>query len=294
MNEVTNVDATLLRCFVAVIDSGGFTAAGERLGLTQSGVSVRMRRLEDELDTRLLVRTSRRLELTGEGELLLGYARRILDLNDELVGRLKNPDLTGLLRIGVADYLAPISLGRILKRFRTAFPKMRMQILTGLGQTLTPAFDRGDLDLLIAGEGETLTDGQALFEEDLVWTGSNDGLSDGGTISLVTLPLPCRFRRAAIDVLERQNRPWTVSLQSESISGVHEGLRAGLGVSVLPVSAVPDDLERLSPPAAFDPLPSLELHAFSPKRRNRAADIFVEFLTEELLESSTMRRRLAA
>src|SRR5688500_11296172 len=98
-----DLDSDLLRCFVAVADARGFTAAGELIGLTQSGISVRIRNLEDRLGRRLFDRTSRQVNLTEDGELLLSYARRMVDLNDEAIGRLTGGQTQGPLRIGLAD-----------------------------------------------------------------------------------------------------------------------------------------------------------------------------------------------
>src|SRR5262245_26466959 len=99
-----DLDFDLLRCFLAVAEAGGFTAAGERIGLTQSGISVRIRRLEERLGRRLLERNTRHVSLTEGGELFLSYARRMVDLNDEAVGRLRGGLAEGRLRLGIADY----------------------------------------------------------------------------------------------------------------------------------------------------------------------------------------------
>ncbi len=105
-----------LRCFIAVADAKGFTAAGEAIGLTQSGVSVRIRRLAEGLGARPLERSSRAVVLTPEGEVLLGCARRLLDLNDETVRRLRGLWAEGLLRLGIADYFAPDHLPALSPR----------------------------------------------------------------------------------------------------------------------------------------------------------------------------------
>src|SRR5215475_13211805 len=123
-----DLDCDLLRCFVAVAETRGFTAAGALIGLTQSGISVRIRNLEERLDRRLLDRTSRSVALTEAGELFLGYARRMIDLNDEAVGRICGPAAEGRLRLGIADYVLPRLLPNLLGRFARQQPGVKMEL----------------------------------------------------------------------------------------------------------------------------------------------------------------------
>src|SRR3974390_3154225 len=95
----TNLDIDLLRSFAAVADSGSFTAAGELVARTQSAVSLQVKRLEDCLGQKVFERTSRSLALTSAGETFLGYARRILALNDESVRRIAEPPVIGPVRL---------------------------------------------------------------------------------------------------------------------------------------------------------------------------------------------------
>src|SRR3712207_7286053 len=96
--RIPDLDLDLLRCFVTVAERGGFTAAGTALGLTQSAVSLKVKRLEELVRRRVFERTSRSIALTRDGETLLAYARRILALNDEAVRRLVAPPVAGRLR----------------------------------------------------------------------------------------------------------------------------------------------------------------------------------------------------
>lgn len=277
-----DIDTALLRCFVAVVDAGGFTAAGDKTGLTQSGVSVRIRRLEQQLQVQLLHRTSRAFELTPQGDILLGYAKRLLSLNDEMVERLTESDLSGRLRIGVAEYLAPLTLHRILHRFRSHYPQIRLEVVIGLGQNLAPEFERGDLDLAVAGADAINKDGEPLFEEEMNWvSGPNWFPGKDDVVKLITLPAPCRFRLAAINSLEAQGRHWEVSLVCSSVSGVQQGLRAGFGLSVLPMSSIPADLRQTRPIEYFGPLPRHRIHAFR-KASNPMVERFLDYLTDEL------------
>lgn len=96
-----NLDLTALRSFVAVADCGGVTRAAGALNLTQSAVSMQLKRLEESLDTKLLDRSSRQISLTAAGEQLVSYARRMLELNDEVYARLTATEFEGEIVLGV-------------------------------------------------------------------------------------------------------------------------------------------------------------------------------------------------
>src|ERR1700710_3130107 len=97
------LDPDLLKAFVAVADHRSFTRAASMLNRTQSAVSMQIKRLEDRLGVELFHRTKVNVELSSAGEGLLGYARRILVLNDEAVGRVWDHKVEGFVRIGVMD-----------------------------------------------------------------------------------------------------------------------------------------------------------------------------------------------
>lgn len=276
-----DIDTDLLRCFVAVAETRGFTAAGERLGLTQSGVSVRIRRLEERLQAHLLVRTSRSVGLTAEGELLLGYARRLLDLNDEIVRRFTLPAATGHLNAGVADYVVPNRLQGLLARFRKHYPRISLAITIGLGMDLLPRIEKGELDVVIAAAAESPIPSRPLYAEPLVWCAPEGwALAADEPIPLACLPAPCSQRRAGIAALDRAGYLWQASYTSTSVAGVQAAVRAGLGIAVLPVSAVDADMRRLTAKEGFPALPDSEIVAFLRQPESEPARAFVRFFED--------------
>ncbi|WP_148050780.1 LysR family transcriptional regulator, partial [Pseudomonas chlororaphis] len=142
-------DPVLLRSFVAVVDCANFTRAAERLHLTQSTVSQQVRRLEESLDCQLLDRDQRRVVATAEGERLLGYARRILALNEEASDVLLHQQSEGVLRLGVPEDFAAERLMPLLSRFGQDHPGVRLEVTSGLGPELTRLYRRGEFDLLL-------------------------------------------------------------------------------------------------------------------------------------------------
>src|SRR5262249_31224538 len=121
------------------------------------------------LGRRLLDRTSRSVALTEAGELLLGYARRMIDLNDEAVGRIHGTAAEGRVRLGIADYALPRLLPTLLGRFARLQPGIKMELRTGLSADLRPAYDHGELDLAIVARGQVFKGGELLYRDQIIW-----------------------------------------------------------------------------------------------------------------------------
>src|SRR6185295_1306012 len=150
-------DTVLLRTFVAICDAGSFTKAAREVNLTQSAVSVHVKRLEDQVGSRLIMRNTRGVRLTEHGEILLSYARRILAVYKEAEHRLSR-DIGGLVGIGAAEYFALNTLSALLGQFSARYPAVRLQIELGIGPDISALPDEGELDLAIVsheiGEGD--------------------------------------------------------------------------------------------------------------------------------------------
>ena len=111
------LDTDLLRAFVAVAETGSFTAAAALVGRSQSAVSQKVIRLEEMLERSVFARTSRSLRLTPDGERLLVVARQMLALNDDFLRSLRRPSEIGTLRLGISENLVPTQLPKLLSRF---------------------------------------------------------------------------------------------------------------------------------------------------------------------------------
>lgn len=243
----TSVDIDLLRSFVTVVDCGGFSAAAQRLMRGQSAVSLQIKRLEERLGVRLLERTPRSLALTGEGELILEHARRMLTLNDELVARVSEPALSGLVRLGAPEDFATTHLPSVLARFAQSHPAVALEMTCELTLHLLDRFAAGELDIALVKRepsGQTAPEkGVRVWHEPLVWVaGSRDVVGEATVLPLAVSPAPCVYRKRATDALDRQGRPWRIAYTCGSLSGTLIAVRAGLGVTVLPKEMVPADL----------------------------------------------------
>ena len=261
MPGTRTLDLDLLRCFVTIAETGSFTRAGERLGRTQSTISLQIKRLEDQLGRPVLARTPRSLRLLPEGERLLGPARQLLRLNDAAIAELFEPDMTGRVRIGVPEDFATAHLPAVLSAFAKAHPLVELEVTCDLTLNLQARFHDGAFDLvLVKREPSARLEGVRVWREPLVWVG-RDQLAARGleTVPLVVSPEPCVYRKRAINALEAVGRKWRVAYTSTSLAGSQSAVNAGLGITVLPREMVPPYLTAITDDAGLPPLYDTDL-----------------------------------
>jgi len=254
-------DLDLLRCFVTIAETGSFTRAGERLGRTQSTISLQVKRLEDMLGRAVFARTARSLRLTSEGERLLGPARQLLRLNDATLAELFEPDMVGRVRLGVPEDFATAHLPAVLAAFAKAHPLVELEVTCDLTLNLLDSFHAGSFDLvLVKREPSAPLEGVRVWREPLVWV-ARDPLAVSGldTVPLVVSPEPCVYRKRATDALEAVGRKWRIAYTSTSLAGSLSAVNAGLGVTVLPREMVPPHLTAIVDDAELPPLYDTEI-----------------------------------
>ena len=238
VRNVANLEIDLLRTFAAVADTGSFTGAGEVVARSQSAVSLQVKRLEDTLGQKVFERTSRSLALTPAGTLLLGYARRILELNDESVRRIGEPPVTGVIRLGITEYFVPQELPGILGRFAAAYPGVAIEARMGLSSDLRAQLASGALDAAVV----RLPPGaraKPLWSEPYTWVAPEGlALTAGATVPLALLRAPCVQREYVLRSMKRLRRSFNVAFTGSSMSSVQAAVVAGLGVSLVPRSSV--------------------------------------------------------
>ncbi len=273
-----DTDLISLRALVAIVDEGSFSAAAKRIGRSQSAVSLQISKLEDRIEAKLFERTSRTVAITEVGEKFTAYARRILDLANEAMMSISAPDIQELLRIGFADYLAPIHLNKLLAQFKRTHPKVDLKLNLGSGVTLHKEMTEGNLDVVVAGP--EFERGQLLFKEPLVWVGPKDYQPED-IVSLIFMPPPCSYRKAAYDSLTAEKFRFEVAMEANSINGVQSGVEAGLGVSVIARSAVTDNLQVLE--GIYPQLPKTSVSAYTnPGGPELLVDRFLSCLVDGL------------
>src|SRR6056297_2448455 len=225
-----NLDLTALRSFVAVADTGGVTRAANLLNLTQSAVSMQMRRLEEALDMTLLERAGRGIALTTAGEQLLGHARRMLDLNDEIVTRLTEAGHEGQLALGVPHDIVYPHIPRILQRFHGEFPRMKVTLLSSYTRRLLEQFGRGECDVTLTTEDGCGEGGRTLATAPLVWLGAPGGTAWRSRPLRLAFEPACMFRAPVLQALQAAGIPWEMAVESDSSRTIEASLSADLAI----------------------------------------------------------------
>lgn len=280
LSSFPSIDTDVLRTFVAIADQGGFTRAGELVNRTQSAVSMQMKRLEEDvLQRKLFERDGRQVRLTPEGQVLLGYARRILKLHSEVFNTLREPHMVGLVRIGTPDDYVMRFLPGILQRFSKAYPLIQIEMHC---EASTVLMQRRDLALTVISREPGNEIGELLRTERMVWVAAPCFCVDehealplaiSGVDSFCT-----QWTRAALDAAGRDYR---LAYHSSNVAAIQAVVSAGLAVMVSMESLVTEDLRVLGSEEGFPPLPSMNLRLL---RNPAMSSPITECLADYILE----------
>jgi len=225
-----NLDMTALRAFVAVADCGGVTRAAGLLNLTQSAVSMQLKRLEQSLDRVLLDRSARRISLTAEGEQLLGYGRKMLALNDEIYARMTDHAFQGEITFGVPpDIVYPHTPG-ILQRFAAEFPRVKVQLISSNTYQLKRLYAHGDCDMILTTERDVAHGGETLTTQPLVWVGAPNGVAWKSRPLRLAFEHGNLFRGRVQEALDHAGIPWEMSVESEFFRSIEASVTADLAI----------------------------------------------------------------
>lgn len=254
-----NISSELLRTFIAVVEQDGFIKAADLLNKTQSTVSQQVKKLEQEIGVGLFSSLGRKRILTNEGEMLLGYARRMLALQDDAIASLRVSDMSGELRLGVSQGMSEGLLPMLLADFCRSNPAVRFSVETDFSLDLNARFERGEYDLILTlsmdrGEGK----GELLGVESLAWIGAEGWQWSGSReLPLAMYTGKCQFRRYSVKALERKGIPWRLMYTTSSHQGLMAAVKSGLAITARPQSAVVDGTELLGDRLGLPALPEV-------------------------------------
>lgn len=263
MSRIT-FDLDVMRSFVTGIELGSFAKAAERLGRSTSAVSAQLKKLEDQAGTPLLRKAGRGMALTEVGEVMLGYARRMLELNDEAASAVRGVQLEGRVRLGLQEDFGENVLPEVLGRFKRAHPRLRVEVHIARNAMLMQSLEAGRLDIALAWETEAnMPHAQHIQKLPMRWIGADTAqlpYEANEPIPLVVLDAPCLMRTAAIDALDRAGLAWRIVFTSASLAGTWAAVKAGLGISVRTPLGLPADLRTMdAKDAGLPALPQLGL-----------------------------------
>lgn len=277
-----NLDLTALRSFVAVAETGGVTKAANYLNLTQSAVSMQLKRLEEALDLPLLDRSGRGVVLTASGEQLLGYARRMLQLNDEIYTRLTARDYEGQLTLGVPHDIVYPAIPTVLQQFHAAFPRVRIQLISSFTNRLKQLYQRGECDVILTTEDALDGAGEVLAEVPLVWVGAQGGQAWKARPLQLAFEFACIFRQGVQRALDEAGVTWTMAVESENSRTIEASVTADLGITAVLEGTEAPHLERIAHGGA---LPSLAQKKICLYQGTRASTLPTTHLVAALREA---------
>ena len=256
-------DLEILVSFVRVADVANFTKAARQLNRSQSTVSLHINRVEELYRCRVFQRSTKAVALTPEGEILLSYARRMIQLHQAAATQLHGRTLSGALRVGIMEDFASRQLPHILRQFAVSHPNVELQLLTAVSADLMSALDDGRLDVVLARRAQHERRGDVIWREPLSWVVARDHpVATDGPLPLVLFTHGCFYRPLVIDALDARHMPWTIACTSTSLSGITAAVGAGFGITVLADSTITPDLRRAPPSLGLPPLPATEIAVF--------------------------------
>jgi DNA-binding transcriptional LysR family regulator len=288
-----DLDPSCLRAFLAVVEAGGFTRAAAKLNRTQSAISMQIRRLEEALDTRL-IEDRKKATLTAAGERILEPARRLLMLNDEMVGRAKGVDIAGRVRLGTPDDYVAFFLPSILRRLAITHPQVEVEVRCNMSSDLVPAVDRGIIDMALISRACGDETGLALRREPLVWAAADETLARRNPLPLALFSPGCRFREAIISRMEEAHRPYRIAYESPSVASIAAAVSEGLAITALARISLTPQMRVLDGHHGLPALPDIEIALYGPRGAASPAALAVKASLLGVLAGGSLPERAAA
>jgi DNA-binding transcriptional LysR family regulator len=257
-----NLDLATLRALVAVADAGGVTRAAGFLNLTQSAVSMQLKRLEEMLDVQLLDRSGRGVAFTADGDLLLTYARRMVAMNDEAVTRLTVQVPAGTLRLGVPHDIVYPAIPQVLKQFNAIYPSIRIMLESSHTRVLKEMFAKGQCDVILTTETEVDVGGTTLATRELHWIGAPGGAAWRQRPLNIAYGRLCTFRPLAVAALDAADIQWQMLVETDNDSTIHATVSADLAVHTAIEGTEPPQLARIKHGGALPELPRQRINLY--------------------------------
>lgn len=246
------LESDLMRAFLAVADTGSVTAAAERVGRTQSAVSMQIKRLEDSLGQALFARLPRGVALTARGAQLMPYARRVSQLLDEAATALREKPLIGPVRIGIPDEYAESVLPRALAAFNQRHPAVEVTVRCDFTAPQQAALDEDQLDLAILYDSSHTAADEVLGIDPTVW------VTSVGHAQHRESPVPVGMyihsdwgKDFALRSLIQQSIGYRIAFECDTSASLRVAARTGLAIAPLSRSTIPEGCRELTAEDGF-------------------------------------------
>ena len=291
---IPTLDIDLLKTFIAIAETGGFTRAAGEVNKTQGAVSMQMKRLEELVGRTVFVRDGRQSKLTQDGELLLEYARRIVRLNDEAVSTFSQPAMSGVVRFGVPDDYADSVLPELLARFSRTHPMVQLDVECLDSSALWERARDGSLDLALVSKPIGTPGMEVLRREPVVWvTSARHSAHEREVVPLAVAQVGCWWRENITTALDAWKRPYRIAYASDNSNAVNAAVMSGLAVGAIPKLCLRPGMKVLTEADGFPTLHEFDIGVVrAPGTRNSVVDALVRHLTDSF--TSMEGNRIAA
>lgn len=289
-----NLDTATLRSFVAVAEQGGVTRAAGIVHLTQSAVSMQIKRLEDQLGLKLFERHNRTLSLTSAGEQLRSYARRMLDLNDEAVARLTDVAFEGEITLGVPHDIIYPAIPNVLRKFAKSFPRVKVNLVSSFTSALHQGLSEGHCDIILTTEGEVKRGGDTLIELPLVFVGAPNSAVWREVPLRLAFEQSCLFRPRVLAALDAAGIAWDLVVDTKSTRAVEATVSADLAVHAMLAGTMREDLQEVAHGGDLPDLGMQYINMYSGQMANTPiADALMAMLRDSYTELAAQVRKAA-
>ncbi|PJD94881.1 MAG: LysR family transcriptional regulator [Parachlamydia sp.] len=279
------MDEFTLRCFLAVVETGSFTKAAHKVKRTQSAITQQMNSLEKSFGKKFFDR-GKQIRLTQEGEIFLTYANKIVALHLEVLDHFKHPELEGEIRFGLPEDFAVMFLSDVLTDFSRLHPRILLNVECDLTLNLFERFKKGAFDMVLVkmSRPEDFPNGVEVWSEPLEWVGKKEytsSLDKNISVPLVLSPQPCVYRANALHSLQNAGIGWRMVFISPSYAGIIAAVNAGMGITTLPRTMIPDTLDIIH--EVFLPsLPDIHVSLLKQTDKNECLNSLEDFLLKKI------------
>jgi DNA-binding transcriptional LysR family regulator len=234
-----NIPTELLRTLLALADLRSFTQTAKVLGVTQPAVSAQIKRLQALLGGELLDRRAPGVVLTPKGEKIVNFARRLISINDQIIGLTAVKPKIPTIQIGLPGDLSGPLLPWTLAKFRKRWPNYDFKIRSGTADPLLNELRQGDIDVVVALSHDEPKDARHSWPDQLIWARSDATAIDAeGPVPMLAFSEDCMCYRAGVKALNDIGRDTRLVLSASTVLSLSAGVDSGVGVLVMTRSRI--------------------------------------------------------